>query len=387
MILGKLTAILFTGVLILAPSRESIRSVRTSDLPETLLRISKIEDDVTRLAAYDELAATLPPTSSEPSGNWAVHKSLSRMDDSIIMTLVTDSQTTVSGWPNKESAPRLLIRTQEGSISAFLEIGMSPHPGSGSKSRVTVRFDSLNTEDYSCSISTSGESLFIPDAKSFIRLLRKSEIVAFRFTPFNSEPVIAEFRTEGLDNILPEFVKASGWDIYNPVVELEERLKDLSSRDLLLPLVTIEGNSISIKMEGNNFQGSQRGNMAIDKIESALRMVDEATSPWQDPRYRISVFGTTYQKKKREDGGDPFKCEELERLTKKALLRMDWDQGAFDVIAGGNRKPVRYGSEGPTILRGTVKDTGEEVVIEVLGLGLVQLPSHSQADSPAGDDL
>jgi heme-degrading monooxygenase HmoA len=50
-------------------------------------------------------------------------------------------------------------------------------------------------------VSESGKELFAPDGKDVIERMATARRLQFGFTPFNAEPVTAEFAVEGFDRL------------------------------------------------------------------------------------------------------------------------------------------------------------------------------------------
>src|SRR5688572_5931071 len=66
---------------------------------------------------------------------------------------------------------------------------------------VRVQWDDEPASVQQWGVSESGKELFAPDAKAFIERMASAHKLQFGFTPFNAEPVTAEFAVAGFDQL------------------------------------------------------------------------------------------------------------------------------------------------------------------------------------------
>jgi len=66
---------------------------------------------------------------------------------------------------------------------------------------VRVQWDDEPSNVQQWGVSESGKELFAPDAQAFIARMASARRLQFGFTPFNAEPVTAEFAVAGFDRL------------------------------------------------------------------------------------------------------------------------------------------------------------------------------------------
>ena len=66
---------------------------------------------------------------------------------------------------------------------------------------VRVQWDDEPASVQQWGVSETGKELFAPDAKGFIERMATARRLQFGFTPFNAEPVTAEFAVAGFDQL------------------------------------------------------------------------------------------------------------------------------------------------------------------------------------------
>ena len=59
--------------------------------------------------------------------------------------------------------------------------------------------------------SESGQELFAPDGVELVRRLAVAKRLHFGFTPFQAQPVTAEFAVEGFDQLARMVASTCGW--------------------------------------------------------------------------------------------------------------------------------------------------------------------------------
>ena len=107
----------------------------------------------------------------------------------------------LSVWMNKARpvlAARCLYRTTE--VFVALDTSAS-FEHDADRRTVSVQWDDEPPSVQQWEVSESGKELFAPDAKAFIERMGHARQLQFRFTPFNAEPVTAEFAVAGFDRL------------------------------------------------------------------------------------------------------------------------------------------------------------------------------------------
>lgn len=358
----------------LAPGQTAIaRSGSDSDyqtLVDDLRRCARIGDAEERLRQYDALAARLAVSPEVPpltdSGNWRVSTATSPIDDSATVTLSLKAETPIQGWPGKTETPQLIIRFKEKKLEVFVVTGFAPHVEHDSRATATVRFDAAAAAEVRFSKSTDGEALFWPGPQDAIRQMAAAEKLVFRFTPFNSSPVVTSFTLRGLRNAIIPLETASGWRIDDQTDVMSRRLSSAIRGDRAGSIYTrVDGTKVTIEVEGNRWRPGFRDDGARDLLRGVFESVAKACSGEPTARLRITVFGTTVSGRTARAGEGPFKSADLLAIARGELTALGSTH--VELVDGGDVEPERYGESAPSALRGQVQRTGERVVIEVLG--------------------
>ena len=108
--------------------------------------------------------------------------------------------------------PVLVIRCLYRRTEAFVVLGTSANFEGLSDSR-TIR---LQLDDDPVAVqqwerSDSGQELFAPDGIALVRQLAQAKRLHFGFTPFQAQPVTAEFAVEGFDRMARMVANTCGW--------------------------------------------------------------------------------------------------------------------------------------------------------------------------------
>ncbi len=140
---------------------------------------------------------------------WRVTKKQSPIDDSYTVVISRDAEAPVSSGFKKER-PTLIMRKQEGKREVYILFPM--YLGS-SKIPVTVRFGSNEaiTEDWGT--SSSGKAVFSPfPFEDFFAMVKSSNKLVVRLTPFGENPETVVFGLEGLDDMLKDSVVSEAFE-------------------------------------------------------------------------------------------------------------------------------------------------------------------------------
>lgn len=357
---------------VLAVGQQSAPGLGPDEVVAELRRISLLSNGASRLREYDELAAKvcgeMAQSKGLEEGKWRASSGKSRMDDSTSVTLRLKAEEDVSGWPAKRAQPELVLRYLEGQVEAYISLGLAPAVESNDVATITVRFDKKEAMQLTCGLSTSRDSVFVRDAKAFIREVRDSETMLLRFVPYNSDPVMTEFDTRGARAVLPALESASGWRLDDQAAWFEERVNRGKYDLTFSSYIHADGVIVTVEVEGAKWLDFARDRAAKELIGEVLAVVREAGSPWPQATYRITAFGTTWPGEKGGTAGKPFSSAGLLKLCKQALGDGSWDDVGHELAKGPEREPEYYDEKEFPILKGKVKRTGEMVVIELVGI-------------------
>lgn len=104
-------------------------------------------------------------------------------------------------WMNK-ARPVLAARCLSHATEVFVVLDTSASfEHEADRRTVRVQWDDEPASVQQWEVSESGRELFAPDGKAFIERMAASRRLQFGFTPFNAEPVTAEFAVQGFDRL------------------------------------------------------------------------------------------------------------------------------------------------------------------------------------------
>jgi len=151
-------------------------------------------------------AITAPPrpavVESIPTPTWvgARRASWSR-DGSKTIAFHLAATRDLSVWMNK-ARPVLGARCLYRATEVFVVLDTSASfEDDADRRTVRVQWDDEPASVQQWGVSESGKELFAPDAKGFIERMATARRLQFGFTPFNAEPVTADFAVEGFDQL------------------------------------------------------------------------------------------------------------------------------------------------------------------------------------------
>ena len=104
-------------------------------------------------------------------------------------------------WMNK-ARPVLAARCLSRTTEVFVALDTSASfEDDADRRTVRVQWDDEPSSVQQWGVSESGKELFAPDAKAFLARMASARRLQFGFTPFNAEPVTAEFAVTGFDQL------------------------------------------------------------------------------------------------------------------------------------------------------------------------------------------
>ena len=107
----------------------------------------------------------------------------------------------VPAWMN-HARPVLVVRCAYRTTEVFVILDTSASFEQDADRRtVQVQWDDEPSSVQQWGVSQSGRELFAPDAPALMNRMVSARRLRFGFTPFNANPVTAEFATEGFDRL------------------------------------------------------------------------------------------------------------------------------------------------------------------------------------------
>jgi len=118
--------------------------------------------------------------------------------------------------------PQLVVRCLSRTTEVFVSLGSaaSVEQQTGVHTvKIEIDDDPAVVQQWTDSVSS--QDLFSPDALTLTRRLADAQRMRFSYTPFNAQPVVAEFTVEGFNELAPLVAGTCGWrldetPIYQP---------------------------------------------------------------------------------------------------------------------------------------------------------------------------
>jgi hypothetical protein len=166
-------------------------------------------------AAPAASAATKPAAAvieSGPAPTWNGARTASwAHDGSKTISFELNASREVPVWMSKVR-PVLVVRCLSRATQAFVVIGTSASFEEDSFRRtIRLQWDDGPETTQQWQTSESGQELFAPDGVAFARELTHGRRLRFGFTPFNAQPVTAEFVVEGFEPLAGLVATTCGW--------------------------------------------------------------------------------------------------------------------------------------------------------------------------------
>jgi len=114
-------------------------------------------------------------------------------------------------WASR-ARPVLVVRCLYRATNTFVVLGTSTKFEDDTLRRtIRVQWDDGPETVQQWEVSDSAHELFAPDGVAFVRQLAKANRLRFGFTPFNAQPVTAEFAVQGFDQLASLVANTCGW--------------------------------------------------------------------------------------------------------------------------------------------------------------------------------
>jgi hypothetical protein len=174
----------------------------------------------TRTAAADKTAQpavaapapAAPVVEEGPPPTWSGSKRASWANDgskTIAFTLAATHDLPV--WMNR-ARPALIVRCLYRATEVFVVLETSTSFEDDANLRtVRVQWDDEEQSVQRWTVSETARELFAPDGVAFVRRLANARRLRFGFSPFNAQPVTAEFAVEGFDALAGLVANTCGW--------------------------------------------------------------------------------------------------------------------------------------------------------------------------------
>ena len=147
-----------------------------------------------------------------PAPTWSGSKRASWANDgskTIAFTLASTRDLPV--WMNR-ARPALIVRCLYRTTEAFVVLDSSTSFEDDANLRtVRVQWDDEEESAQRWTVSETARELFAPDGVAFVQRLAHAKRLRFGFSPFNAQPVTAEFAVEGFDTLAGLVANTCGW--------------------------------------------------------------------------------------------------------------------------------------------------------------------------------
>jgi Type VI secretion system VasI, EvfG, VC_A0118 len=149
---------------------------------------------------------------SAPAPTWTgQRKAAWAHDGSKTITLELQAVRDVPVWASR-ARPVLVVRCLSRATNTFVVLGTSTKFEDDTLRRtIRVQWDDGPETVQQWEVSDSAHELFAPDGVAFVRQLAKANRLRFGFTPFNAQPVTAEFAVQGFDQLASKVANTCGW--------------------------------------------------------------------------------------------------------------------------------------------------------------------------------
>lgn len=153
-------------------------------------------------AAITTASASTPVVDSMPPPAWTGARRASwARDGSKTIAFHLAAIRDLSVWMNK-ARPVLAARCLYRATEVFVMLDTSARfEDDADRRTVRVQWDDEPASVQQWGVSESGKELFAPDASAFMERMASARRLQFGFTPFNAEPVTAEFAVTGFEQL------------------------------------------------------------------------------------------------------------------------------------------------------------------------------------------
>lgn len=196
----------------------SVAAEAPVNFPEELVKIAAKTNAVERLAAYDALAAKVPPSKADDlkleegpgktvtkHGKWTLYASISPIDDKQVYTAVLEADAPVR-VRYREIRPRLVIRLRDGQrLATYVDYGV--YLGLNTID-ATVRYGTEKAKQERWTVTSSHDAAFAamsPD--SFVAKLKKTDKLLIQLNPPSEGLILTTFTLDGINDFADTIIK------------------------------------------------------------------------------------------------------------------------------------------------------------------------------------
>jgi len=149
---------------------------------------------------------------SAPAPTWTGQRKVAWANNgSKTITFELQAVRDVPVWASR-ARPVLVVRCLYRATNTFVVLGTSTKFEDDTLRRtIRVQWDDGPETVQQWEVSDSAHELFAPDGVAFVRQLAKANRLRFGFTPFNAQPVTAEFAVQGFDQLATLVANTCGW--------------------------------------------------------------------------------------------------------------------------------------------------------------------------------
>jgi hypothetical protein len=145
-----------------------------------------------------------PAWTGQRQARWAA-------DGSKTITFELAATRDIPVWMGR-ARPVLVVRCLSRQTDAFVALGTSASYADETDRRtVEIQRDDDPPVAQQWDRSESGQELFAPDGRAFVRQLTNTSRLRFSFTPFNAPPATVEFAVHGFDELAGLVAGTCGW--------------------------------------------------------------------------------------------------------------------------------------------------------------------------------
>lgn len=149
-------------------------------------------------------SAAPPPWTGRRRTGWA-------SDGSKTVTFTLAATRDLPVWMN-HARPALVVRCLSRTTDVFVMLDTSTaFEQDADRRTVRVQWDDDPERVQQWAVSESGRELFAPDGIDAVRRMTRARQLKFGFSPFNAQPVTAEFAVQGFDELAPLVARSCGW--------------------------------------------------------------------------------------------------------------------------------------------------------------------------------
>ena len=166
----------------------------------------------TAVAASVSSAPPAPVVESAAPPTWTGSRRTAwARDGSKTITFTLAGTRDLPVWMN-HARPALVVRCLSRTTDVFVMLDTSADFEKDADRRtVRVQWDDDPERVQQWAVSESGRELFAPDGIDAVRRMTRARRLKFGFTPFNAQPLTAEFAVQGFDELAPLVARSCGW--------------------------------------------------------------------------------------------------------------------------------------------------------------------------------